>query len=78
MSNMLLEKSGEITPEQMKKQSQSESMPSCGCDMMEVKCNATKNNIAQEHSNVRSLNQAKLEEVKQEMARMNIDILGIS
>ena len=28
--------------------------------------------------NVRSMNQDKLEVVKQEMARMNIDILGIS
>ena len=28
--------------------------------------------------NVRSLNQGKLEMVKQEMARVNIDILGIS
>ena len=28
--------------------------------------------------NVRSINQGKLDEVKQEMARMNIDILGIS
>ena len=28
--------------------------------------------------NVRSMNQAKLEVVKQEMARVNIDILGIS
>ena len=28
--------------------------------------------------NVRSLNQGKLEVVKQEMARVNIDILGIS
>ena len=28
--------------------------------------------------NVRSINQSKLEVVKQEMARMNIDILGIS
>ena len=28
--------------------------------------------------NVRSMNQGKLEMVKQEMARMNIDILGIS
>ena len=27
--------------------------------------------------NVRSMNQGKLEEVKQEMARVNIDILGI-
>ena len=29
-------------------------------------------------SNVRSMNQGKLEVVKQEMARVNIDILGIS
>ena len=29
-------------------------------------------------SNVRSMNQGKLEVVKQEKARMNIDILGIS
>ena len=28
--------------------------------------------------NVRSMNQAKLEVVKQEMARVNVDILGIS
>ena len=28
--------------------------------------------------NIRSMNQGKLEVVKQEMARMNIDILGIS
>ena len=28
--------------------------------------------------NVRSMNQSKLEEVKQEMARVNMDILGIS
>ena len=28
--------------------------------------------------NVRPMNQGKLEEVKQEMARVNIDILGIS
>ena len=30
------------------------------------------------HRNVRSMNQGKLEVVKQEMARVNIDILGIS
>ena len=28
--------------------------------------------------NVRSMNQGKLEAVKQEMARLNVDILGIS
>ena len=38
---------------------------------MEVKSDATKNNTA-------SMNQGKLEVVKQKMARVNIDILGIS
>ena len=43
---------------------------------MEVKSNTVKNNIAQEP--VRSMNQSKLEMIKQEMARVNINILGIS
>ena len=46
--------------------------------MMEVKSNAVKNNIAIGTWNVRSMNQGKLEVIKQEMARVNIDILGIS
>ena len=45
---------------------------------MEVKSDAVKNNIAQETQNSRSMNQGKLEVVKQEMASVNIDILGIS
>ena len=45
---------------------------------MEVKSNAVKNNIAIGTWNVRSMNQGKLEVIKQEMARVNIDILGIS
>ena len=45
---------------------------------MEVKVNAVKRNIAEEPWNVRSLNQGKLEVVKQEMARVNVDILRIS
>ena len=43
---------------------------------MEVKSNAVKNNTALEP--VRSMHQGKLEVVKQEMVRMNIDILGIN
>ena len=49
--------------------------------MMDVKSNAVKNNIAQESGMfalIKSMNQGKLEVVKQEMARVNIDILGIS
>ena len=43
---------------------------------MKVKSNVVKSNIAQE--TVRSMNQGKLEVVKEEMARVNIYILGIS
>ena len=44
---------------------------------MEVKSDAVKNNTIGTW-NVTSMNQGKLEAVKQEMARVNIDILGIS
>ena len=44
---------------------------------MEVKSNAVKSNNALEPG-IRPMNQGKLEVVKQEMARVNIDILGIS
>ena len=47
--------------------------------MMEVKSNVVKSNIYFKGTcNVRSMNQGKLEVVKQEMARVNVDILGIS
>ena len=47
--NMLLEKSGEITPERMKRQSQSENNAQLWTkQVMEVKSDAIKNNIAQE------------------------------
>ena len=42
---------------------------------MEVNSDAVKNSITYEPGN---MNQGKLEVVKQEMARVNIDILGIS
>ena len=42
----------------------------------EARSDAIKSNIAQQW-NVRSMSQGKLEVVKQEMARVNIDILGI-
>ena len=44
---------------------------------MEAKSTAVKSSVAGTW-NVRSMNQGKLEAVKQEMARVNIDILGIS
>ena len=45
--------------------------------MIEARSNAVKSNIALTW-NVRSMNKSKLEVVKQEMARVNVDILGIS
>ena len=45
-------------------------------DRSKVQC--CKEQYCIETWNVRSMNQGKLEVVKQEMARMNIDILGIS
>ena len=45
--------------------------------MIEVNSNAVKGNIAQEGWNVRSMNQGKLEVVKQGMAKVNINILRI-
>ena len=44
---------------------------------MEIKSNVVKK-ILHRNLNARSMNQGKLEVVKQEMARVNIDILGIS
>ena len=45
-------------------------------DRSKVRC--CKEQYCIETWNVRSMNQGKLELVKQEMARLNIDILGIS
>ena len=47
---------------------------------VEVQSNVVKNNISycMETWNVRSMNQGKLEVVKKQMARVNINILGIS
>ena len=75
---MLLEKSGEITPERTKKWSQSEK-----CPVVDVTGDGRKVWCCKEHYcigtwNVRSTNQGKLEVIKQEMVRVNINILGIS
>ena len=71
---MLLEKSGEIASERMKRLSQSGNNIESG-DKNEVQCCKEQNCIGT--WNVRSMNQGKLNVVKQ-MARMNFDILGIS
>ena len=75
---ILLEVGGEITPERMKRQSESKNnapvvdVTDYGC---KVQC--CKEQYCIGTSNVRSMNQGKLEVVKQEMARMN-DISGFS
>ena len=71
---MLLENSGEITPERMKGWSQSKNNTQLWMGL--VRCYREQYCI--ETWNVRSTNQGKLEVVKQEMTRVNIDILGIS
>ena len=62
----------------MKRQSQKETTPSCDVmgDGSKVQC--CKEQYCIGTWNVRSMNQGKLDVVKQEMARVNIDILGIS
>ena len=75
---MLLEISGEITPERMTGWSQSQKQyPAVGetGDRSKVRC--CKERYCIGTWNVRSMNQGKLEVLKQEMARVNIDILGI-
>ena len=53
------------------------------CPVVNVTCDGSKAQCCKEQYcigtwNVRSMNQGKLEVVKQEIARVNIDILGIS
>ena len=74
---MLLEISGEITPERMKGWSQRNNNTQLWMWLvMEVWC--CKEQYCIGKWNERSLNHGKLEVVKQEMTRANIDILGIS
>ena len=73
---MLLEKTGEITPDRMKPKSKQ-------CPVVQVTGDRSKVCCCKEQYcigtwNVRSMNQGKLKVVRKEMARVNIDILGIS
>ena len=73
---MLLENSGEVTPERMKRQSQSKKQhPSVDVTGNGSKVRCCKEQYCIAIWNVRSMNQGKLEVVKQEMARVNVDIL---
>ena len=76
---MLLEISGAIIPEILKRQSQSKD----NTQIVHVTGDRSKVQCCKEQYcigiwNVRFMNQGKLEVVKQEMARVNVDILGIS
>ena len=75
---MLLEISGEITSERMKGWSQSKTYPVVDVtgDRSKVQCRKEQYYVGT--WTLRSMNQGKLEVVKQEMARVNVDILGIS
>ena len=78
MPNMLLEINGEITPERMKRWSQSKNNPVVDVigDRSRVQC--CKEQYCLGTWNVRSMNQGKLKVVKQEMSGVNINISGIS
>ena len=74
---MLLEISGEITPERRMEQKQKQyPVVDVTGDRSKVQCCNEQYCIGT--WNVRSMNQGKLEAVKQEMARVNVNILGIS
>ena len=76
MPNVILEISGEITPKRMKEWSQSKNNTQLWIRLViEARSNAVKSIGTW---NVRSMNQGKLEVLKQEMARVNGDILGIT
>ena len=73
MPNTLLEISGEITPEPKQKQ---HSVVDVTGDGSKVRCCKEQYYIGT--CNVRSMNQGKLEVVKQEMARVNVNNLEVS
>ena len=75
---MLLEVRGEITPERMKRQSKQKQHPVVDVTGDGSKVQCYKEQYCIGAWNARSMNQSKLEVVKQEMARVNIDVLGIS
>ena len=75
---MLPEMSGETTPERMKVEPKQKQHPVENVTGDGSKVQHCKEQYCIGTWNVRSMNQGKLEMVKQEMARVNIDILGIS
>ena len=75
---MLLEISGEITPENEGMEPKQKQYPVVDVTGGGSKARCYKEQYCIGTWNVRSMNQGKFEVVKQEIARMNINILGIS
>ena len=75
---MLLEKSGEITPERMEAEPSQKQCPVVDVTGDRSKVQCCKEQYCIGTWNVSSMNQDKLQVVKQEMERVNINILGIS
>ena len=76
---MLLEISGEIIPERMNRWSQSKKQyPVVDVTGERSKVQCCKEQYCIATWNARSMNQGKLKVVKQEMARVTVNILGIS
>ena len=78
MPNMLLEISGEITRKNEGMEPKQKQHPAVDVTGDTSKDQCYKEQYCIGTWNVRSMNQGKLEVVKQEMARVNVDILGIS
>ena len=76
--NMLLEKNREIAPKGMKRLSQSGNSAQLWMCLVVKVVRCYKEQYCIGTWNVRSMNQGKLEVLRQEMARLNIDILGNS
>ena len=75
---MLLENSGEITPQRTERKPKQKQQPALDVTGDGSKVPCCKEQYCIGNWNVRSMNQGKLEVVKQEMVRVNINILGIS
>ena len=75
---MLLEISGEITRKNEEMEAKQKQHPVVDVTTVGSKVQCCEEQYCIGTWNVRSMNQGKLEVVKQEMARVNINILGIS
>ena len=77
VTNMLLEINGEITPERMKGYHQSKHNTQLWMGLVIEARSCCKEQYCIGTWNVRSVNQGKLEVVKQGMARVNVSILAL-